>query len=74
MIRRQLVAQVTAWVTLNTFGKDSLECVVVGILLNNNAPRITTVQGMVNAIGFIGTFRSRHRSRLTQVNRQINDS
>ena len=74
MIGHQLIAENTTWVTLQPFGKDSLECVVIRILLENSAAGIATVQGMVKAIGFIGAFRSRHANIVSEVALQINDS
>ena len=47
VIRHQLIAENTTWVTLQSFGKDSLECVVIRILLENSAAGIATVQDMV---------------------------
>ena len=66
VIGHQLIAQDTAWITLKPLGKDSLERVVVSVFLKNSRAGIATVQGVVNAIRFIGSFWSRHKNLISQ--------
>ena len=48
VIGHQLITQDTAWITLQPLGKDSLERVVVSVLLENSGSGIATVQGVIN--------------------------
>jgi hypothetical protein len=74
VIGHQLVAQDTAGVTLQPLGQDSLERVIVGILLEKLASGIATIQGMVNAIRFIRSFGSRHSNNISKPISRNNDS
>ncbi len=66
VIGHQLITEDTAWITLQPLGKDSLERVVVSVFLENSRSGIATVQGVVNAIRFIGSFWSRHTNIVSQ--------
>ena len=74
VIGRQLVSQNLARISFSTFGEDSLESMEARILFEDITLRVPPVQSVVKAVGFVGSFWSRHLSRLTQAFSPINDS
>ncbi len=55
-------------------GQNSLKGVVISIFIKNGTPRITTVQRVVSAIGFIGSFRSEPTTVIPAPIQSNNDS
>ena len=74
MVGHQLIAEDTTGVPLQPFGKNALEGVVVSVLLENIISGIATVQRVVDAIGFVGSFWSGHPSSVPYPKSQNNDS
>jgi hypothetical protein len=74
MVGHELVTQYSAGVTLEPFGKNSLECLVVTELKKDLATGVTSVQRMINLVCLIGAFWSWHPDMLTQPKSAINDS
>ena len=67
VIGHQLVTQNATGIPLESFSKDLLERFIVGYLLEDLAPSITSVQSMINPVCLIGAFWSRRLRILAQL-------
>ena len=74
MIGHQLIAEDAARITLQSASEDSLERIVISVLLEDLTLGITTIQGVVNAASFIGSFRSGHAESISGLKSINNDS
>ena len=74
MIAHQMVCEYLAGIAIQTFCQNSLEGIEIGILLKDDCLGIASIEGMLNAVPFIGSLGSGHSWRLTQLKSQNNDS
>jgi hypothetical protein len=74
VIAHDLVAKDPAWIALQPFGENKLESVEVGGLFENRRLSIATVQGVLDAIRFIGSLWSWHARSLAGDQTRNNDS
>ncbi len=74
MVAHQLISENLTRVTFQSFGKDPLEGQEVVILFEDDTSGVTTIQGVVDRISFIGSFRSRHTASVSGADVKNNDS
>jgi hypothetical protein len=74
MIGHQLIAQDSAWISLQSFSENSLESMEVGIVPEHDTSRIATIQCVVVAIGFVCMIWSWQSNTISGADPQINDS
>ena len=72
MNRHQLTRKNAAWIANKPFDKNISKRFVVAFLVENDRSAITTVQGMVDRILFVGAFGAGHPPSLSTLNLALN--